>query len=106
MASKQAKEPGNADSADTRAMLQAIHEQGRQTFELVRALVDLLTPKQGLPQGPTLEELLSALIVQQREAITVLKAIGAEQVRQAEALPATVADAVQGRLHEGKALRS
>ena len=59
------------DQESTREMLAAIHEQGRQTYELVRALIALLTPAEGGREGPTLEELLAKIMAQQKEIIDI-----------------------------------
>lgn len=73
-------QPGHANKAprppeSSGEALVRIDEQGRQTLELVRALVNLLTPKEGDRDGPTLEDLLSTLIMQARETIAIVKAI-------------------------------
>ena len=82
---------------EIRASLAAIEQQGHQTLELVRALVGLLLPKEGGREGPTFEELLAALIAQQREAIAVSRATQAELTRLGATLPAEVAEAVQNQ---------
>lgn len=51
--------------------LDLIHEQGRQTLELLKSLVLLLTPREGAREGPTLEELLSKLVTQQQQLLTL-----------------------------------
>lgn len=53
-----------------RETLAIIRDQTRQTLELVKALVELLLAKEGGREGPTLEELLAALIAQQRDILT------------------------------------
>ena len=87
---------------ETKLLLQTIEEQGRQTLELVRALVGLLMPKEGIRDGPSLEELLAALIVQQRETVALLKTIHADQLRLADSVPRAVADAVEEQLSRAK----
>ncbi len=84
----------------------AIEEQGRQTLELLRALVALLTPKEGGREGPSLEDLLTTIIMQGREQIGILKTIQEEQIRVADTLPQAVADAVLERLGPTRHARS
>jgi len=98
----------NSDSgaAEDRALLVAIEEQGRQTLELLRALVALLTPKEGGREGPSLEDLLTTIIMQGREQIGILKTIQEEQIRVAETLPQAVADAVLEQLGSARHARS
>jgi hypothetical protein len=52
-----------------RETLAIIQDQTRQTFELVKALVELFLAKEGGRESPTLEELLAALIAQQRDTL-------------------------------------
>jgi signal transduction histidine kinase len=87
---------------DTHELLKAIHEQGRQTFELVRAIVSLLMPKEGGREGPALEDLLAKLVAQQQQIITLGKATQADLNRLGKTLPGAVADAIEGH----RALRS
>ncbi len=96
----------DAEVAGNRALLVAIEEQGRQTLELLRALVTLLTPKEGGREGPSLEELLTTIIMQGREQIGILKSIREEQIRSAETLPQAVADAVLEQLGPARHARS
>lgn len=56
-----------------RETLAIIRDQTRQTLELVKALVELLLAKEGGREGPTLEELLAALIAQQRDMLTGIR---------------------------------
>jgi signal transduction histidine kinase len=94
------------DAAEDRASLVAIEEQGRQTLELLRALVALLTPKEGVREGPSLEELLTTIIMQGREQIGILKTIQEVQLQVADALPQAVADAVVEQLGTPRHARS
>jgi hypothetical protein len=55
--------------------LASIREQTRETLELVRALVALMLPKEGGREGPTLEELISAMVAQQRDTLVLLRMI-------------------------------
>ena len=86
-----ADEPGT-----THEILAAILEQGRQTLELVKALVGLLTPK-GEREGPTLEELLAKIMAQQAQLITIGKMTQADLDRLGKTLPDAVVDAMEER---------
>ncbi len=48
--------------------LTVIREQTRESLELLRSLVALMLPK-GEKEGPSLEDLIAALVAQQREMI-------------------------------------
>src|ERR1700761_6565751 len=80
----------------THEILAAILEQGRQTLELVKALVGLLTPK-GEREGPTLEELLAKIMAQQAQLITIGKMTQADLDRLGKTLPDAVVDAMEER---------
>jgi hypothetical protein len=80
----------------THEVLAAILEQGRQTLELVKALVGLLAPK-GEQEGPTLEELLAKIMAQQSQLITIGKMTQADLDRIGRALPEAVVDAIEER---------
>jgi hypothetical protein len=84
-------EPGT-----THDILVAIHEQGRQTLELVKALLGLLIPK-AEPDGPSLEELLAKIMAQQTQIITIGKTTQAELDRLGKTLPDAVVDAMSER---------
>ena len=84
-------EPGT-----THEILAAILEQGRQTLELVKALVSLLAPK-GEQEGPTLEELLAKIMAQQSQLITIGKMTQADLDRLGKAVPEAVVDAIEER---------
>lgn len=94
-------ETGNVQEA-----LAAIEAQGRQTLELVKALVTLLMPKEGGREGPALEDLLAQLIAQQREVIQIGRDTHAELQGFARTLPDAVAEAVEERLSAGRSTRS
>jgi hypothetical protein len=89
------------DPGTTREMLTAILDQSRQTFDLVKALVGLLTPK-GDREGPTLEELLAKIMAQQTQIITIGKMTQADLDRLGKSLP----DAVVGAMNERRRLPS
>ena len=80
----------------THEILAAILEQGRQTLELVKALVSLLAPK-GEQEGPTLEDLLAKIMTQQGQLITIGKMTQADLDRFGKALPEAVVDAIEER---------
>ena len=81
---------------NTYDLLAAIHEQGRQTLELVGTIVSLLMPKEGGREGPTLEELLAKLLSQQQQIITIGKATQADVDRLGKTLPDAVAEVIDG----------
>ena len=80
----------------TREILAAIFDQERQTLELVKALIGLLTAKAGL-DGPTLEELLAKIMAQQSQLITIGKMTQADVDRLGKSLPGAVVDAMEER---------
>jgi len=81
---------------NTHDLLAAIHEQGRQTLELVGTIVSLLMPKEGGREGPTLEELLAQLLSQQQQIIMIGKATQADLDRLGKTLPDAVAEVLDG----------
>jgi hypothetical protein len=84
-------EPGT-----THEILTAILDQGRQTLDLVKALVGLLTPK-GEGEGPTLDELLAKIMAQQSQLITIGKMTQADLQRLGKTLPEAIVDAMEER---------
>ncbi len=86
-------------------ILARLEEQGRQTLELVRSLVTILMPKEGGREGPSLEDLIRVLITQQRETITLAKAMQEDLHRQGETLPLAVAEAVVEQIRHSGAAR-
>jgi hypothetical protein len=97
---------GAGGPEDIRETLGAIQEQGRQTLELVRVLVGLLQPKEGGRDGPSLEELVAAMVALQRDLIIVVRTSRAELTRLGETLPAAVAEAIERRAGLGRVARS
>src|SRR5260370_31181899 len=96
MEQQQAKAgPAAGELNDIRETLAAIQEQGRQTQELVRTLVGLLQPKEGGREGPSLEELVAAMVALQRDLIIVSRTTQAELTRLGETLPTAVAEAAR-----------
>ena len=81
---------------NTHDLLAAIHEQGRQTLELVGTIVSLLMPKEGGREGPTLEELLAKLLSQQQQIIVIGKATQADVDLLGKTLPDAVAEVIDG----------
>lgn len=66
--------------AGLRAEVAEVREQGRLTLELVRVILELVSPKDNRG-GPTLDELLATMIVQLRELTTIARAIQAAVAR-------------------------
>jgi hypothetical protein len=84
-------------AADPPDDLAIIREQTRECLELLRALVGLLVNKPER-EGPTLEDLIAALIAQQRDALVLLRQIADDQgtlLDRLPALPTGSADAVE-----------
>ena len=71
--------------------LAVIQEQTRECLELLRALVGLLVNKPER-EGPTLEDLIAALIAQQRDALVLLRQIASDQGAILDRLPALPVD--------------
>lgn len=71
--------------------LAVIREQTRESLELLRALVALLVNKPA-HEGPTLEDLLAALLAQQRDMLILLKQISSDQNAILDRLPGSPAD--------------
>ncbi len=71
--------------------LTIIREQTRECLELLRALVGLLVNKPER-EGPTLEDLIAALIAQQRDALVLLRQIASDQGAILDRLPALPVD--------------
>jgi hypothetical protein len=64
-----AASPGKQDR------LAAIEHNTRESLELLRSLVTLLLAKEAGHEGPRLEDLLAALVAQQREMVAALRAM-------------------------------
>jgi hypothetical protein len=84
------------EAGTTHEILTAILDQGRQTLELLKALIGLLTPK-GEREGPTLEELLVKIMAQQSHIITLGAMTQADLDRLGKTLPEAVAEAIEER---------
>lgn len=82
---------GVAIDATQKSDLTIIREQTRECLELLRALVGLLVNKPER-EGPTLEDLIAALIAQQRDALVLLRQIASDQGAIFDRLPALPVD--------------
>ena len=69
----QADVANGAASAREGDELTIILEQTRETLELVRSLVAMLLPRDSGEDGPKLEDLIAALVAQQRDTIIAIK---------------------------------
>jgi hypothetical protein len=65
--------PPDSTDIGVQATLAAIHDQTRESLNLLRSLVNLLVQQHSLRDGPPLEELITTLIVQQREILTIVQ---------------------------------
>jgi hypothetical protein len=90
---------------EIRDALGAIQEQGRLTLELVRTVLGLLLPKEGGREGPSLEELLAAIMGQQRDIIAIGKTTQADLIRLGQELPTAVAEAVENNTSDARMRR-
>ena len=88
--------PDKDDPGATHEILAALLDQGRQTLELVKALVGLLVSK-GNQEGPTLEELLAKIMAQQAQLITIGRMTQADLDRLGKTLPDAIVDAIEER---------
>ena len=81
-----------ADTYESKASdLTIIREQTRECLELLRALVGLLVNKPER-EGPSLEDLIAALIAQQRDGLVLLRQIASDQEAILGRLPALPVD--------------
>ena len=85
------KQGANAADDGHESDLTIIREQTRECLELLRALVGLLVNKPER-EGPTLEDLIAALIAQQRDGLVLLRQIAAGQEAILDRLPALPVD--------------
>ena len=74
-ASTEAQGQPNEAGADKIAV---ILDQTRETLELVRSLVALLLQQQGDSDGPKLEDLIAALVAQQRDILVCVHQVQAD----------------------------
>ncbi len=80
------KQGANAAGDEGESDLTIIREQTRECLELLRALVSLLVNKPER-EGPTLEDLIAALVAQQRDALVLLRQIATDQGAILDRLP-------------------
>ena len=73
-AAEEAERPGDPRADD----LAIIRDQTRESLELLRSLVRLMLPKEGGGEGRQLEELIAALVAQQRDILLGVRRIGAD----------------------------
>nr|WP_294563092.1 hypothetical protein [uncultured Rhodopila sp.] len=85
------KQGANATGDGVESDLTIIREQTRECLELLRALVSLLVNKPER-EGPTLEDLIAALIAQQRDGLVLLRQIADGQEAILDRLPALPVD--------------
>ena len=90
-ASNSAVETPAAPSSD-REVLEQIHALAAESHELLRSLVQMLLPKAEPRDGPSLEELLAALLASQRDQTVMLRQIGADLSALHRRLPGSDAD--------------
>jgi len=74
MAGKDAIEVEAADH-DIREILATVQDQGRQTLELLRTLINLIVGIVGDREGPPLEDLIATLVAQNRDLLTIARRI-------------------------------
>ncbi len=104
-----ATRPAGAGDDGAQSDLAIIRAQTRECLELLRALVGLLVNK---PErdGPTLEDLIAALVAQQRDALILLRQIASDQGAILDRLPALPVGgggpAANGHAVQNVALRS
>jgi hypothetical protein len=92
MADKRGRAAENGqEDAELGSDLAVIREQTRESLELLRALVGLLVNKPER-EGLTLEDLIAALIAQQRDALVLLRQIASDQGAILDRLPALPVD--------------
>jgi hypothetical protein len=65
--------------------LTAIEDQGRQTLELMRSLISLLLPS-AEQTGPTVQELMAAIVAMQRDTIAIARTTQADVTRLVDGL--------------------
>lgn len=73
----QNRDDSGSASAARNDDLGVIREQTRETLALLRQLVEMLLPR-GDPDAPKLEDLIAALVAQQREILLILKLLASD----------------------------
>lgn len=71
--------PGLPAELSVEEQLAALRAEMHELLELVRSLVSLLLPK-GSDDGPKLEDLIAALVAQQRDILIAVRQIQADQL--------------------------
>lgn len=71
--------PGSPPELSVAEQLAALRSEMHELLELVRSLVSLLLPK-GSDDGPKLEDLIAALVAQQRDILIAVRQIQADQL--------------------------
>lgn len=69
--------PDTEDEGAVGEQLTALRAETHEILELVRSLVSLLLPK-GSDDGPKLEDLIAALVAQQRDILVAIRQIQAD----------------------------
>jgi hypothetical protein len=105
MAEKDAIEVEAADH-DIREILATIQDQGRQTLELLRTLINLIVGIVGDREGPPLEDLIATLVAQNRDLLTIARRIHADVRAISDRLPAIVSTEQNGPSESAEASRS
>ena len=96
-----------ADTADhdIRETLATIQDQGRQTLELLRTLINLIVGIVGDREGPPLEDLIATLVAQNRDLLTIARRIQADVRAIGDRLPAGVSSEENGHGESAEAPR-
>src|SRR5690348_15664041 len=68
----------DADPRPGAQRLAIIQDQTRETLELVRSLVQLIVPREGARKGPPVEDLIAALVAQQRDTLFSVRNLQAD----------------------------
>jgi hypothetical protein len=105
MAGKDAIEVEPADH-DIREILATVQDQGRQTLELLRTLINLIVGIVGDREGPPLEDLIATLVAQNRDLLTIARRIHADVRAISDRLPALITTEQDGHGESAEASRS
>ena len=81
-----------AEDRDIRETLATIRDQTGQTLELLRTLISLILSQLGVREGPPLEDLIAALVAQNRDVLIIARRIQADVRAIGERLPPEVDD--------------
>ena len=105
MAGKDAIEVEPADH-DIREILATVQDQGRQTLELLRTLINLIVGIVGDREGPPLEDLIATLVAQNRDLLTIARHIQADVRAIGDRLSAVASTEQNGPSDSAEASRS